>query len=128
DRVETERAVSAADVEHPRPGKRNLPADAPPPFGDLRGLRLEVDRAGPQGMRGGVLAGKRRHVPVARSSHTGRGGGCIRGIVTGRAGGAGNIPGMSDDVTSSGNTGPLAGLRILELGQLIAGPFAGKTL
>ena len=26
------------------------------------------------------------------------------------------------------NTGPLAGLRVLELGQLIAGPFAGKTL
>ncbi|MFM2402190.1 MAG: hypothetical protein RL223_70 [Pseudomonadota bacterium] len=25
-------------------------------------------------------------------------------------------------------TGPLAGLRVLELGQLIAGPFAGKTL
>ena len=24
--------------------------------------------------------------------------------------------------------GPLAGLKILELGQLIAGPFAGKTL
>ena len=24
--------------------------------------------------------------------------------------------------------GPLAGLRVLELGQLIAGPFAGKTL
>jgi formyl-CoA transferase len=26
------------------------------------------------------------------------------------------------------NTGPLSGLRVLELGQLIAGPFAGKTL
>jgi len=26
------------------------------------------------------------------------------------------------------NTGPLAGLKVLELGQLIAGPFAGKTL
>ena len=25
-------------------------------------------------------------------------------------------------------TGPLAGLKVLELGQLIAGPFAGKTL
>ena len=25
-------------------------------------------------------------------------------------------------------TGPLAGLRVLELGQLIAGPFAAKTL
>ena len=24
--------------------------------------------------------------------------------------------------------GPLAGLKVLELGQLIAGPFAGKTL
>ncbi len=26
------------------------------------------------------------------------------------------------------STGPLAGLKVLELGQLIAGPFAGKTL
>ena len=26
------------------------------------------------------------------------------------------------------NAGPLAGLKVLELGQLIAGPFAGKTL
>ena len=26
------------------------------------------------------------------------------------------------------NPGPLAGLKVLELGQLIAGPFAGKTL
>ena len=25
-------------------------------------------------------------------------------------------------------TGPLAGLRVIELGQLIAGPFAAKTL
>jgi len=31
---------------------------------------------------------------------------------------------MSDPVTA----GPLAGLKVLELGQLIAGPFAGKTL
>lgn len=29
---------------------------------------------------------------------------------------------------STGTAGPLAGLRILELGQLIAGPFAAKTL
>ena len=29
---------------------------------------------------------------------------------------------------SPSNTGPLAGLKVLELGQLIAGPFAGKTL
>ncbi len=28
----------------------------------------------------------------------------------------------------SADTGPLAGLKVLELGQLIAGPFAGKTL
>lgn len=26
------------------------------------------------------------------------------------------------------STGPLAGLKVLELGQLIAGPFAAKTL
>jgi formyl-CoA transferase len=30
--------------------------------------------------------------------------------------------------SSPGATGPLAGLKVLELGQLIAGPFAGKTL
>ena len=30
--------------------------------------------------------------------------------------------------TAGSVTGPLAGLRVLELGQLIAGPFAGKTL
>lgn len=30
--------------------------------------------------------------------------------------------------SSSGNTGPLAGVRVIELGQLIAGPFCGKTL
>src|SRR5437868_14898423 len=31
--------------------------------------------------------------------------------------------------SSSGpSTGPLAGLKVLELGQLIAGPFAAKTL
>jgi formyl-CoA transferase len=30
--------------------------------------------------------------------------------------------------TMDGNGGPLAGLKVLELGQLIAGPFAGKTL
>lgn len=28
----------------------------------------------------------------------------------------------------SGNAGPLAGVRVIELGQLIAGPFCGKTL
>ena len=33
-----------------------------------------------------------------------------------------------DTKTSSVNTGPLAGLKVLELGQLIAGPFAAKTL
>ena len=31
-------------------------------------------------------------------------------------------------ITSSTATGPLAGLKVLELGQLIAGPFAAKTL
>ena len=34
----------------------------------------------------------------------------------------------SDDPTPNTGGGPLAGLRVLELGQLIAGPFAGKTL
>lgn len=29
---------------------------------------------------------------------------------------------------TSANTGPLAGLKVIEMGQLIAGPFAGKTL
>jgi formyl-CoA transferase len=32
------------------------------------------------------------------------------------------------DLSSSAATGPLAGLKVLELGQLIAGPFAAKTL
>ncbi len=32
------------------------------------------------------------------------------------------------DTTTSANRGPLAGLKVLELGQLIAGPFAAKTL
>ena len=32
------------------------------------------------------------------------------------------------DTTPSANPGPLAGLKVLELGQLIAGPFAAKTL
>jgi formyl-CoA transferase len=31
-------------------------------------------------------------------------------------------------MTAASNNGPLAGLKVLELGQLIAGPFAGKTL
>jgi formyl-CoA transferase len=35
---------------------------------------------------------------------------------------------MSDAPASPPSVGPLAGLRVLELGQLIAGPFAGKTL
>ena len=30
--------------------------------------------------------------------------------------------------STSDKAGPLAGLKVLELGQLIAGPFAGKTL
>jgi formyl-CoA transferase len=33
-----------------------------------------------------------------------------------------------EDSTPAATAGPLAGLRVLELGQLIAGPFAGKTL
>jgi len=33
-----------------------------------------------------------------------------------------------DDAAASLVAGPLAGLKVLELGQLIAGPFAGKTL
>src|SRR3954451_22548325 len=30
--------------------------------------------------------------------------------------------------TNTASAGPLAGLKVLEMGQLIAGPFAGKTL
>ena len=33
-----------------------------------------------------------------------------------------------DTASSPSSTGPLAGLKVLELGQLIAGPFAAKTL
>ena len=36
------------------------------------------------------------------------------------------IPSHSSDAARSRS--PLAGLKVLELGQLIAGPFAGKTL
>ena len=36
-----------------------------------------------------------------------------------------SIPGAAGSTASAG---PLAGIRVLELGQLIAGPFAGKTL
>jgi len=35
---------------------------------------------------------------------------------------------MDDPLPRIDNAGPLAGLRVLELGQLIAGPFAAKTL
>jgi formyl-CoA transferase len=35
---------------------------------------------------------------------------------------------MNPTPTSDETTGPLAGLRVLELGQLIAGPFAARTL
>ncbi|MFM2347903.1 MAG: hypothetical protein RL654_2656 [Pseudomonadota bacterium] len=35
---------------------------------------------------------------------------------------------MSDTATPFHSRSPLAGLKVLELGQLIAGPFAGKTL
>jgi len=37
-------------------------------------------------------------------------------------------PMTTASASSPGATGPLAGLKVLELGQLIAGPFAGKTL
>ncbi|HSW04844.1 CaiB/BaiF CoA transferase family protein [Aquabacterium sp.] len=37
-------------------------------------------------------------------------------------------PAASPPAGGPANTGPLAGLRVIELGQLIAGPFAGKTL
>ncbi len=33
-----------------------------------------------------------------------------------------------NSVSFSPSTGPLSGLRVVELGQLIAGPFAAKTL
>ena len=33
-----------------------------------------------------------------------------------------------DTTTTPSPAGPLAGLRVVELGQLIAGPFAAKTL
>ncbi len=35
---------------------------------------------------------------------------------------------MSDETTNAQTAGPLAGLRVVEMGQLIAGPFAGKLL
>ena len=35
---------------------------------------------------------------------------------------------MNPTPTSDETSGPLAGLRVLELGQLIAGPFAARTL
>src|SRR6218665_3594354 len=34
----------------------------------------------------------------------------------------------SDQTSTRTNTGPLVGLKVVELGQLIAGPFAAKTL
>src|SRR6188474_581876 len=43
----------------------------------------------------------------------------------------GTLPAMASTETSPSAptaTGPLAGLKVLELGQLIAGPFAAKTL
>jgi formyl-CoA transferase len=39
-----------------------------------------------------------------------------------------NATPASSSSAPSGKAGPLAGLKVLELGQLIAGPFAGKTL
>ena len=40
----------------------------------------------------------------------------------------GKAPGDAPGHSSKPSPGPLAGLKVLELGQLIAGPFAGKTL
>ena len=34
----------------------------------------------------------------------------------------------TSSLSSTPSTGPLAGLKVIELGQLIAGPFAAKTL
>jgi formyl-CoA transferase len=39
-----------------------------------------------------------------------------------------NVTPPSSSPAPSGTAGPLAGIKVLELGQLIAGPFAGKTL
>ena len=41
---------------------------------------------------------------------------------------ANRIAGRSDSITPMLPQDALHGLRVLELGQLIAGPFAGKTL
>lgn len=38
------------------------------------------------------------------------------------------LPATPEASAPSSSAGPLAGLKVLELGQLIAGPFAGKTL
>ena len=35
---------------------------------------------------------------------------------------------MTDQTLPAPSPGALAGVRVIELGQLIAGPFAGKTL
>ena len=39
-----------------------------------------------------------------------------------------DLPSAVPSRQGTGDAGPLSGLRVLELGQLIAGPFAGKTL
>ena len=38
------------------------------------------------------------------------------------------VQAMNRPSSSIPPTGPLAGMKVIELGQLIAGPFAGKTL
>jgi formyl-CoA transferase len=50
--------------------------------------------------------------------------------MNGRRGYDGGMPAepTAPHTPSSGPTGPLVGLKVVELGQLIAGPFAAKTL
>ena len=41
---------------------------------------------------------------------------------------SGSLGGPSSESLSGPLSGPLSGLKVIELGQLIAGPFAAKTL